>query len=256
MSRRLDGVLASHLSAARMDTYRRCTASEAAAVELYRWNTIASGAVFETLALVEVVLRNAVDRELQTWNAAQPSSQGTTYTAEWLMTPARPLWGLLNRRARGGSLRTTYGSAFDRAKKDSDLREPGHARHGATITHDDVLAHVMFGTWPALLPDPKHANATTPDQRRTFNSQKVLWNQALCRAFPGQGSGMTVRVWVDRLHGLRNRVAHHEPLILTDLLAYHRVAARLVRAIDPDLGSWVAGISRVPEVVRSKPALI
>lgn len=66
---------------------------------------------------------------------------------------------------------------------------------------------------------------------------------------------MTVRVWVDRLHGMRNRVAHHEPLILTDLIAYHRIAARLVRAIDSDLGSWVAGVSRIPAVARSKPPM-
>jgi hypothetical protein len=58
---------------------------------------------------------------------------------------------------------------------------------------------------------------------------------------------------VDRLHRLRNRVAHLEPLVTTDVIGYHRTACRLLNAIDADLASWYAGTSRVVQVVRSRP---
>jgi len=155
------------LSAARMSTYRHYTASDDDALALYRWNILAAGAASETLGLVEVAVRNAIDRELRLWNAANPNAHG----------------------------------------------------------------------------------------RQFYASQNVLWNQALNRAFPGQGSPTTVFVWVDRMLSLRNRVAHAEPLITVDLIAFHREAARLLSAIDPALGSWGAGISRIPEIAKRKPHL-
>jgi hypothetical protein len=55
------------LSVERMSTYLyACNGSQADAVALYVWNLRASGAFWETLDVVEVVLRNALDQRLAT----------------------------------------------------------------------------------------------------------------------------------------------------------------------------------------------
>jgi len=197
-----------------MSTYRHYTASDDDALALYRWNILAAGAACETLGLVEVAVRNAIDRELRLWNAAQPAWNGRTYNQQWLANPARPLYRLLNRKSRSGTVESTYQSALARARKDIKLRPAGHPHHGKSITHDDLVAHTMFGTWANLLPNPLHAPAANPNAhgRQIYAAQTVLWNQALHRAFPGQGNPTTVFVWVDRMISLRNRVAHAEPL--------------------------------------------
>ena len=41
------------------------------ALHLYQWNTAVSGAVFEDLSTLEVVLRNACHHQLQMWNATE-----------------------------------------------------------------------------------------------------------------------------------------------------------------------------------------
>ncbi|MGK4219440.1 hypothetical protein [Kocuria sp.] len=247
-----------HLSQARFNTYRRCAAGDAEAFELYRWNLHLTGAVFEMLGVVEVALRNAIDRQLRQWNAAQSARPGDRpYSNKWLEHPAHPLYGLLNTKARGGYMRSTFDEARKLALKDGDLRRPGHPRHGHAVTHDDVLAHVTFGTWPHLFPDPRfeHIDLGTlsNNQRRKERFRRTMWEQALNPAFPGQGRSYTVGHWVGRMHELRNRVAHHEPLILANVRSYHLTAARLLMSIDPHIGNWYAGTSRVPEVLKRCP---
>ena len=118
---------------------------------------------------------------------------------------------------------------------------PGH--------HDHIVAHVSFRTWFHPLPrkDAAHPTGLRPCP------QTSLWLHALKHAFPHQADGAVIRYWVERLYRLRNRVAHLEPLIDTNVLAYHRSAARLVRAIDPQLGDWLSGSSAVPHVLRKRP---
>lgn len=56
------------------------------AVELYRWNTLLSGAFYELLQHTEVVMRNAMDREMRFYAAAQ-SIEGSWLNAQSLLTP-------------------------------------------------------------------------------------------------------------------------------------------------------------------------
>lgn len=220
-------------------------------MELYRWNLEVAGGLHESLALVEVVLRNAMDQQLQAWNASQkPRTIGGSlvhYSTDWVQTPAAPLWGILNPKRRGVQ-HSTYKSAADRAAKDSNGRDPSHPRAGAAVCHDDVVAHITFGTWNNLLPHKRKQDGTIDPP-----AQRIIWDQALIHAFPYHADPLVVRYWVDRLHRLRNRVAHLEPLISTHVMSYHRTAARLLHAVDPDVASWYAGISRVPGLLRRRP---
>lgn len=240
----------SHITGARFATYTsHANGDTRRALELYRWNIHMSGALQEALAIAEVFLRNSIDAQLRIWNSAQPPSHGVVHTDEWVRTPAGPLWAILHPKRRSGGRFSTYDDAFSRAKRDCSDRDQAHRRHGHPVDHDDVIAHMSFGAWNSLLPrtDNRDPSGIGP------KGQRRLWTEALYQAFPHHSDPLVIKYWVDRLHGLRNRVAHLEPLCDTDVMSYHRTSARLLGAIDPALSSWYAGISRVPAIYRTKP---
>jgi len=245
------------ISEPRFAPYRAATANDVAALELYRWNLGATSAVGETVGVVEVALRNAIDYHLRMWYAAQLPSHGKTYNYDWVRNPAPPLFGLLNITTRSGRQESAYTSALARARKDADNRDSQHPRAGAFVNHDDTVAHLMFGTWVNLLPNPRHDPANNPSStsRRTFGMQKVIWDNSLKYAFPYQHNSATVYVWADRIYQARNQGAHHEPFIHADLVSLHRAAARLLKAIDPNVEAWYTGISTLPDVIRVKPSI-
>ena len=65
--------LAPYLQEADGDDERAC--------ELYLWVTDLAGALFSTIAFVEVGLRNSMDRKLRVWN----DKQGIDYGEEWAL---------------------------------------------------------------------------------------------------------------------------------------------------------------------------
>lgn len=83
--------------------------------------------------------------------------------------------------------------------------------------------------------------------------QRGLWNNAIKHSFSRHPDPLVIHHWANRLHLLRNRIAHVEPFIVTDVMGYHRTAARLLRAIGPAMGDGYAGISRIPEVCKQRP---
>jgi len=231
-------LLLRNVSPARFETYRAVAHGRAHAAQLYRWNLAVSGALHESIAIVEIALRNAMDRELRTWNLARSG-----ITQEWAKEPAAPLASLLNPRPQY----STYVKALKQALDSRDVRDAGHRRYGAPITHDDIVANVTFGTWKKLLPRRMQNGQIGP------GPQRGLWEHALHRAFPNHPHATAVHYWVSHVHALRNRVAHAEPLLHCDFRGYHRMATRLLRAIDVDLGQWHSGVSRVPELVARRP---
>lgn len=211
------------------------------ALTLYKWHSELSSAVHSVLGVTEVVLRNAMDRELQVWNRAQPK---VSSTASWLLDdPASPLRSIsAGKRAQ----------AIDQAQKARDRREPHHPRHQATVTHDDVLAQITFGLWKELLPNHQAAASNATEQERRI----LLWNQALHLAFPriDDPTGRETFWRVYRLHQLRNRVSHMEPLLDADVNALMKNAFKLVGSIDAKVEAWVSGGSRVSAVLRQRPS--
>jgi hypothetical protein len=62
-----------HITSARLAPYLLVTGSDlGTALNLYRWNIELAGAMYEALGIAEVFLRNAIDTQLRSWNAAQP----------------------------------------------------------------------------------------------------------------------------------------------------------------------------------------
>lgn len=207
--------LARLISPDRLRPYGRATASPDDAVNLYEWNMAISAAMFETVGAVEVILRNAFDRELRRRDVDRGGT-GSWYTAGWLD----------EKGARD------VATARDRATKH------GHAHE----LSGKVVAELSFGFWRFLV---------------AKRYQTTAW-PALQKAFPlhPQGPGAP-RVEVDdrvqRIHVLRNRIAHHEPIFLRNLQRDHDDLLALVGWMSVDAHSWVAGRSRVPAVLVLRP---
>ncbi|RIJ77005.1 hypothetical protein D1871_08505 [Nakamurella silvestris] len=210
------------------------------ALQLYRWNLELASAFYTSLSLTEVVLRNAIDRELRVWNATQPNTSGGFHQADWLLDPARPLNSLTSK------IRQT---AMRHAAAARAARPATHPRKNAPISHDDLLAQLTFGVFVKLLP-------TADPTDKAHRAREVLWTGALASAFPGtpeDPDGVIAADRASRLHSLRNRVAHMEPLLQVNVRGRHRDMIRLVGSIRPEIQGWFSGTSRVMEVWRAKP---
>ncbi|MFI6171085.1 hypothetical protein ACIBCN_30200 [Nocardia sp. NPDC051052] len=232
-----------HLHPVRLATYsKRCGNDPFQALELYKWNLQLSAAFQQVLAITEVALRNAIDDQLRTWNATQPhhTDVGLTHSRDWLLDPARPL---------NSMTRDSRRTAGKHALEADGGRGVGHPRKGAAVTHDDILAQITFGVWTKLLPTHDTGDAN-------YRARQVLWRQALRHGFPHNTTdpdGFILAARAGRLHGLRNRVSHMEPLLNVNIVARHNDALRLLGAISPEVRDWCSGLSRVVELRRQCP---
>ncbi|MCP3425618.1 hypothetical protein NBM05_06220 [Rothia sp. AR01] len=218
-----------HLSIARLASYvKAAEGNRQDAIRLYQWNTELSGAVYQALHVVEVVLRNAMDTRLRRWNAEQINAQtGEHRDGDWLLDPAP----LLRRLVREKEL------AAGRGRAERAIRG-----HGRPVSHADVLAQLSFGTWRFLLPD------RDPGRKR-------LWNDALEGAFPHRKANpRDIVKAVDGVYKLRNRVAHLEPLLdLKNVRHQYENMRWVLRGIDPVVDEWFVSRQRVTAELRRHP---
>lgn len=174
-----------------------------------------SAALFETLGAAEIILRNAFHYQL-----------GERHTA------------------RGGS-----GPWYDSAKLDAK----GHRDIQTAKAHatgfgrkkeipGKVIAELSFGFWRYLV-------------ARRY--QVVIW-PALQKAFPNHPDGAhcprgDIEDRMQRIHVLRNRIPHHEPVFRRDLAQDHGDLLTLVGWISSDGQRWVSNISRLEALISQRP---
>ncbi len=228
------------LSPARMRPYLdRCNGNEKAALALYAWHSELTAAVQTVLGNTEVILRNAMDEQLQKWNQQRnPSS------TSWLLEePASPLRDLIHKKRI---------SAVSRAGNQAMARPSTHWRYGVPVDHNDVLSQVMFGMWKDLLPN--HHPDANPAKREN-QDRKQLWDEVLQEAFPlvDDPDGAVTYRRVTFLHQLRNRVSHMEPLLDINVKLQTQTAFDLVASIDGDVAQWLTGRSKVSQFLNMRP---
>ena len=206
--------------------------------ELYLWAAHLAGALFSTIAFVEVGLRNSMDRKLRAWN----DQQGVDYGEDWaLRKGAAPLlYDLVTHKS--------LASAQNFASEQSRLRPKTHPRRLATVTHDDVVSHFMFGTWVYLI-KPRVWNQPQQCQQ--------LWQECLSHAFPyadpSDAGRQRLADQLDRVRKLRNRVAHHENLLYVDVRKRLRDMLGILALVDPQLPDLAMQSNRVRSLVRADP---
>ncbi|WP_074852629.1 hypothetical protein [Gordonia westfalica] len=205
------------LSSDRLAPYlREADGDEALALRLYEWNTQISAASMEVLAYLEVLLRNAIDRELTKF--ADESRRGLP----WFMLPS------VNGPSHN-EITTAVETTRGRLRGISPRRD----------ARGQIIAGLSFGFWTAFFKAP----------------YEDLWRSALTYALPGtpSGSRKNVIVALERTRKFRNRLAHHDSLLAQDILLELDTMLSLVEWIDPDARIWLDGIQRVTKVYTERP---
>ncbi len=192
-----------------------CGRDHDVAVALYRWNAEVSGSLLEVMHHVEVLLRNAIDRQFP---ATPPNERiSICLPSVWLTDPA-----IVEDRGR-----ERVNDAIERLTH-NESRE----------TRDRVVAALSFGFWGALF----------------TGRYDDLWRTHLYRAFPnGDGRRKQVNSLVQRIGRVRNRVAHHEAIFDFKLEEEHDRLLNLAGLIDDEAREFVSELSRVPAVVLNDP---
>lgn len=106
------------------------------------------------------------------------------------------------------------------------------AREGNTPTRGRVVACLSFGFWRALFDKKYHR----------------LWVSHLHRAFPaGSGDRAEIAALMSNLVPFRNRLAHHETILLRPIASHYEEMLRLSALIDPHARAWIERVSRVEQ---------
>ncbi|MGL5830479.1 MAG: hypothetical protein ACRC0L_13065 [Angustibacter sp.] len=190
--------------------------------------------MMQDVGKIEVGLRNAYDRAL---NAAVPNGD------HWTTDLMRFFPIALKQASNGRMIDTNERPRHQvEAARRSAVREASRRPRGTsdrtTITGDDVIVHLPFGFWRYL--------STTAQQR-------WLWVPVLRHGFQPKTERKAVDVRADTLHQLRNRVAHHEPLLQARLTTRHHDMAALARLISPQLEAHIDATSTWLEVLGQRP---
>lgn len=225
------------IAPARMGTYLTAASGDAdRARELYLWDRDLAVAFLADLAILEVAMRNAMSSRLE-----------ARWGTNWYENADMPL----DDRSMN-ALSTAWGR----------IRDPK--------TQGKLVAQCMFGFWRGLLDKGDHAGKAP---RRVRCDYEVLWRGVLDKAFPGGRAQAKVdgQRWnrefalaiVMRVNELRNRVAHHEPLVngmplpgqQTRLSAReaHEDTLRLAAMLDRDLHAFLLARSQVPVLLGNRP---
>lgn len=110
-------------------------------------------------------------------------------------------------------------------------------RSGVPETGGRVVAELTFAFWRYLV---------------SSRYDRTLWRPALRHAFPGKGRRSVATV-LERLHLLRNRIAHHEPIHHLDLTDLRAQALTLASWVDAGAATWIADGDTVGRLLRARP---
>lgn len=215
--------VAQRLTIDRLRSYLAATGGDLVkAMELYDWNAEVAGAFHEDIGRLEVVFRNALDGALVGYGTVQGWPE-VWYRRSQLF-PGR----------HGG-----------RALEDITTARRRATRRATPEVHGKVIAELSFGFWRFLCTPPYLTS---------------LWVPVLSGAFPNHphaGDPRKVRRDVDdriqRVHFLRNRVAHHEPIHQRNLQRDVDSIAELAGWICADTRDWLVGASRATQAIQRRP---
>lgn len=234
------------ISPDRLQTYQTAASRTSADVlDVYLWDRDVAAAVLADIAILEVALRNALHTALKTM-AGSP---------EWYKQDI----GLDDRSLRA-------------------VTQAWNSLPATRRTEGRVVAQLMFGFWKNLL----ESGGTAGDgPLRRQCDYETIWRKGLSTAFPGGKVVANVerarftRHWtlqtVGVVHSMRNRAAHHEPLVggfplpgqkdkqgnpvRRTTRQGHDECLKLAALLDRDLVSWLRASSQVPNLLTRYPAL-
>lgn len=209
--------IAQTLSSARMSTYERaaeCAKGGPEAIALYTWNAQVSAAFMHPLHVCEVTVRNAVADVLSKKYGEQwPWSQGFEQS---LPNPAQ-----------------VYSPT-------RDLQAVRNQRNKTS----EVIPELKFVFWQMMF---------------TKRHDDRLWSANLQSAFPNlpsqavKFSRKTIREDLEHIRLLRNRVAHHEPLLQRNLSEDLSKILQLIGFRCYETRKWVEQTQSAIHLIQERP---
>jgi hypothetical protein len=209
-------VLRARLAPPRFDKYVLAAGGDTAkALRLYEWNSEVSAVFYRAIGQFEVLLRNALDRQLVTYNKKVLAGSG-----EWWNDPRMPFHPNMV-----GQLSTARSRAG-----------------GSNATHGKVIAELMFGFW-RLLTDSQHsATLWAPALRHAFPHLRPKVRTEVYNR-------------LKRLNTLRNRISHQEPIHHLSLEALYDDLLTVAGWICPTTAAWIWSTTsqQLQSVLTTKP---
>ncbi|MFT2098276.1 Abi family protein [Marinomonas sp. 2405UD66-6] len=207
----------STLSLSRMSTFEREVAgSNVNALDLYRWNAQLSSALIYPFHIFEVSLRNAVSDALS-----------NVHSPHW--HTAQSFRRSLKRAKKG------YCSLDDLEKvvrKHSKLSK--------------VIPELKFVFWEKCF---------------TSRFQRQIWEKHIFNTFPNHTSlnlsstdlREYIRIQIGLVREVRNRVAHHEPILKFDIPILMQSLEQIIRLRCEDTSEWMMANQQVLTVYEARP---
>lgn len=198
------------ISQPRLARYRHAAGNDLrAALDLYRWNLAISASLWESMHYFEIAFRNSIDAALTDLQLDRD--------------PDGPAW-----------YRNAHIPLSDGSRRKANVAVARATDNGASReVAGRVIAELTFGFWWSLL---------GPAYNRS------LWPDALRDAFPAARRA-SLHAAFERMLLLRNRIAHHEPLIGLDLASDYQLLIRTSEYISPRLAWWIDSTTSVPDVL-------
>jgi hypothetical protein len=192
------------------------------ALQLYSWNATVAAACLRDVGHLEVALRNAYDMHL----SVRFSGWGVDPTSQLFIR----MLGPQSNYRKQNELNT-------RSSKDLEIARNGL---GASPTHGQVIASLMFGFWAKMTHKDREAS---------------IWTPMLRHAFPAHTSRGQVHELVSRIVRFRNRLAHNEPVFSSKTGLKQRLTdvGLLFAMVHPDAARWVLTHSSAPTVITNCP---
>ena len=215
MASEIDEVILERLSHTRLRSYLIAVDGDLSyALLLYLWNGQVSAAFLEVLSYVEIVVRNSWHRHLQN------ASKEKTGSSIW-----------------HEGFRVQLNDYSQRDLKQARERLKARGKEGNS---DQVVAELNFGFWRFLV----------AKQYRT-----TLWPLAGKYAFPNIDPSQIQQLStvMGRLHDLRNRIAHHEPIHMRNLERDLADCLWVIGGVCLTTRQWVESNSRVVGVLQERP---
>lgn len=167
--------------------------------------------------------------------ASRPVSRAGSSTPATTSRPrSRP------RRTASSTTPTRSTETRSPAVIEASARGPASRQRGATTTPPaagKIVVELAFGFW-------RYLSIAAHDSR--------IWAPLLHQGFVPGTSRKAVDQPIGRLHKLRNRVAHHEPLRAQALSARHNDILAVAALVGADLRNYIAGTSTCPSLIVNR----
>ncbi len=104
----------------------------------------------------------------------------------------------------------------------------------------DVVSNITFDFWSNLFRD---------------EYDRPLWQTRIHSLFSGAVTRKIIQKELEDLNFLRNRIAHHEPILNLDLSNLYTRLLKILDLISADVKEWVQHFGTVNEIIRTKPSI-